>query len=137
MFVAIRRAASLVAAWPLSAARILWPGTTVAYNETVAVVIDQAAGARFYGQGSHDGMVLPENIDSGRSNSQLDTRHSGCRRTLDHLLSIHSMKHAAVSSTDQGGGKRRAGMVRSGCPLHLHDVKFVFSVPFPGSIVLS
>jgi hypothetical protein len=55
-------------------------------------------------------MVLPENIDSGRSNFQLDTRHSGCRRTLVYLLSIHSMKHAAVSSTDQGGGKRRAGM---------------------------
>jgi hypothetical protein len=26
---------------------------------------------------------------------RLDTRYSGCRRTLDHLLSIHSLKRAA------------------------------------------
>jgi len=58
------------------------------------------------------GMVRPENIDSGRSNSQLGDR-SRCRHcNLIHLLSSHSLKHAAVSSTDQGGGKRRgAGIV--------------------------
>jgi hypothetical protein len=38
----------------------------------------------------------------------LDIRfYSGCRRTLDHLLIHRTLKHAANSSTDQGGGKRR------------------------------
>jgi hypothetical protein len=49
----------------------------------------------------------PDNIDSGHASFQLDTRYNGCRRTLGHLLSIHSLKHAADSSTDHGGGKRR------------------------------
>jgi hypothetical protein len=62
-----------------------------------------------YGEESH-GMVWPDNIDSGHASFQLDTRYSGCRRTLDYLLSIHrTLKHAAVSSTDHGGGKRRGG----------------------------
>ena len=59
-----------------------------------------------YGEESH-GMVWPDNIDSGHASFQLDTRYNGCRRTLGHLLSIHSLKHAADSSTDHGGGKRR------------------------------
>ena len=32
------------------------------------------------------GMVQPENIDSGHSNFQLDTRSSGYSRNLDYLL---------------------------------------------------
>jgi hypothetical protein len=31
------------------------------------------------------GMVYPENVDSGRSNFQLDTRSSGRRGNLDYL----------------------------------------------------
>jgi hypothetical protein len=66
-------------------------------------------------------MVWPDNIDSGRSNSELGDR-SRCRHcNLIHLLSIHSLKHAAVSSADQGGGKRRADIaVVSPQPL-MHD----------------
>jgi hypothetical protein len=53
-------------------------------------------------------MVWPNNIDSGRSNSQLGDRSRCCRHcNLVHLLSIHSLKHAANSSTVQGSGKRR------------------------------
>jgi hypothetical protein len=34
--------------------------------------------------------------------------HSGCRRTLDHLLGIHrTLKHAADSSIDQGALTQR------------------------------
>ena len=61
-------------------------------------------------------MVWPDNIDSGRSNSQLGDRSRCCRHcNLVHLLSSHSLKHAAVSSTDQGGGKRRAGLAIIAC----------------------
>jgi hypothetical protein len=38
------------------------------------------------------GMVWPENIDSGYSNFQLDTRSSGSRRNLDYLLSRRTLK---------------------------------------------
>jgi hypothetical protein len=58
----------------------------------------------------------PDNIDSGHASFQLDTRYNGCRRTLGHLLSIHSLKHAADSSTDHGGGKRRLGIVHPTAP---------------------
>jgi hypothetical protein len=52
-------------------------------------------------------MVWPDNIDSGRSNSQLGDRSRCCRHcNLVHLLSIHSLKRASDSSTDQGGRKR-------------------------------
>jgi hypothetical protein len=52
-------------------------------------------------------MVHAENIDSGISNFQLDN----CSGRDHHSLAHHSkltLKHASVSSTDQGGGKRRA-----------------------------
>jgi hypothetical protein len=42
----------------------------------------------------------------------MDARYSGCRRNLDYLLIRRPLlKHASNSSTDQGGGKRRAGIV--------------------------
>jgi hypothetical protein len=61
--------------------------------------------------GKNHELVSPDSIYSGHSSSQLlDARFSGCRRYLDYLLIRRTLKHAANSSTDQGGGKRRAGM---------------------------
>jgi len=54
--------------------------------------------------GNHE-LVSPDSIYSGHSSSQLlDARFSGCRRYLDYLLIRRTLKHAASSSTDQGGG---------------------------------
>jgi hypothetical protein len=56
--------------------------------------------------GNHE-LVSSDSIYSGHSSSQLlDARFSGCRRYLDYLLIRRTLKHAANSSTDQGGGKR-------------------------------
>jgi hypothetical protein len=61
-----------------------------------------------YKEENHE-LVSPDSIYSGHSSSQLlDARFSGCRCYLDYLLIRRTLKHAANSSTDQGGGKRRA-----------------------------
>jgi hypothetical protein len=54
-------------------------------------------------------MVSPDSVYSGHSSSQLlDARFSGCRCYLDYLLIRRTLKHAANSSTEQDGEKRRA-----------------------------
>jgi hypothetical protein len=66
-----------------------------------------------YKEENHE-LVYPDSIYSGHSSSQLlDGRYGGCRRALDYLLIRRTLKHAADSSTDQGGGKRRWGTSRA------------------------
>jgi hypothetical protein len=79
-------------------------------------------------------LVSPDSIYSGHSSSQLlDARFSGCRCYLDYLLIRRTLKHAANSSTDHDGGKRRSVRLvantrvrgRGKCPVHrlLHSVE--------------
>jgi hypothetical protein len=57
-------------------------------------------------------MVWPDNIDSGRSNSQLGDRSRCCRHcNLVHLLSIHSLKQP---NADRRDARLRIGL-RSAC----------------------
>jgi hypothetical protein len=57
------------------------------------------------------------NIDSGHASFKLDTRYSGCRRTLDYLLSIHSLKQAATQPAHdrvENNSAKRAGAYHHG-----------------------
>jgi hypothetical protein len=57
------------------------------------------------------------NIDSGYASFQFDIRYSGCRRTLDDLLSIHSLKQAATQPAHdrvENNSAKRAGAYHHG-----------------------